>query len=349
MSEGPRIALLCRGSTRDGLGHVTRTASVAAEAALAGSAEMTVIGEPFVAGLLAGQPCPWAIVDGEDEAVSRIEAQRAELIFVDMLRLSPASMARLRRLGTVVGLSPVFDRLAELDLLIHRTRALPAGLPERVARRAGLEYAIIRPACARADRQRYERALSEPRLGVAVSMGGADAGNWTLATLRALRQARAPLLLWVLLGEGYGHCYNQLVAEAAASTRHEVILARTSASMWRVLSGCALAVLAAGTVSYEAVHAGLPAVNIVADPAHAFLLEELTELGACAAAHGPMPDAATLAGEAVDRLCRDRAALMTMHDRAAGLIDGLGARRAVREALAFHAARVGPAAHGAAA
>jgi spore coat polysaccharide biosynthesis predicted glycosyltransferase SpsG len=337
----PSAVFLCRGSTDDGLGHVMRSRTVALAAREALDARIIVIGDACVAPLLDGRGVPFTIARDEAEAASAVLEANPDIIFFDALALDDEIFDRVRTGRTAIGLSPVFSRLDDLDLVFHRTRALSPQLKavHRAGRlRAGLEYAVVRPGCEPIANDAFERAVSAKRLSLAISMGGGDAGNLTLETLRAVAEVEQPLLIWCLLGEGYGHCYNQLAA-AAASARHEIVLAKTSDSMWRVLSQCALAILAGGTVTYEAARAGLPAINLFPIDAHRFLARELIDRGA---ALESTPD--QLAAVVTD-LERHRDRLRAVRERCTSLLDGKGAQRIVRETIAHHQSRTPAAAH----
>jgi len=320
----------------------SRTVALAARDSL--DARVVVIGDDCVAPLLRDRGLRFTLTGTEDEAAEAALDANPDIVFFDALALDGAIFHRLRTGRTAVGLSPVFTHLRDLDLAFHRTRELSHELQavDRAGRlRAGLEYAVVRPGCEPIASDAFDRAVSAERLSLAISMGGGDAGNLTLESLRAVAEVERPLLIWCLLGEGYGHCYNQLAA-VAASARHEIVLAKTSDSMWRILSQCALAVLAGGTVTYEAARAGLPAINLFPIAEHRFLARELIELGA---ARECAPDRlAALVAE----LERDRDRLRAMRERCASLLDGQGAERIVRETIAHHQSRTRAAAHAAA-
>jgi spore coat polysaccharide biosynthesis predicted glycosyltransferase SpsG len=85
----------------------------------------------------------------------------------------------------------------------------------------------------------------------------------------------------VLLGEGYQHSYQDLVDVSRKFDNHEVILAKTNRSMWRVMGNCALAILAGGLTTAEAVFAGLPTINIFEVEDHKNIMLDLINRGAC--------------------------------------------------------------------
>jgi spore coat polysaccharide biosynthesis predicted glycosyltransferase SpsG len=333
----PSAVFLCRGSARDGLGHVMRSRTVALAGRDRLDPRLIVIGDRCARPLLDARDLEYEITPTDDAAANALAAIDPDIVFFDTLRLERDAFDRVRAGRFAIGLSPIFERQRDLDLVFHRTRALSPQLEEiqRLGRlRAGLEYAVIRPACQPIADAAFDAALSAERLSIALSMGGGDAGNLTLAALRELSTLDRPLLIWCLLGEGYGHCYNELAAAASASS-HEVLLAKTSDSMWRVLSQCALAVLAGGAVTYEAARAGLPSINLFPDPDHAFLASELIDRGASLSAGDSLARAAQL----VARLEASRDRLSDMRARCQSLIDGQGAQRVVNQTLALCAAR----------
>jgi spore coat polysaccharide biosynthesis predicted glycosyltransferase SpsG len=195
----------------------------------------------------------------------------------------------------------------------------------------GLKYAIFNERCLVIDDAGFERNLTLNELPIAVCMGGADAANKTLAVLRALKTLKDPSTIWVLLGEGYAHCYNQLVDAVRTSSRHEIILAKANRSMWRVLGNCAVAVLAGGLTTVEAVYAGLPTINLCERPEHHGLMRELFEAGV-ALDGGPFSEASLAALPATLReLGRHRDRLRAMRQRTRGLADLDGPKRVLRE------------------
>ncbi len=340
----PKVLCLCRGSVRDGLGHVTRTRTVARAFSHRADVRIVVVGDGCADALLAGRGLDYALVETEDDATAQCAAFAPDIVVFDLLTIAAARCREIARRATTVSLSPIFDAMSEVALLFHRTArhdprwSFASGGPEV---RAGLRYSVVSSHCARIPLDVYDAHLAEDALAIAVSMGGTDAANKSIQVIDHLRDAPGRLLIWLLLGEGYAHSYQDIV-ERMKGSPHEIILAKTNDSMWRILRTCSLAVLAAGTTAYEAAYAGLPSVNLLESRSSFFLIDELVAGGACL---GPAADfPAALAGlrEQVTRLDRDRATLRAMHQRGQALIDGHGAERIVEETLAFHLARRAP-------
>jgi spore coat polysaccharide biosynthesis predicted glycosyltransferase SpsG len=234
-----------------------------------------------------------------------------------------------RQAVLTVSISPVFDLAAHVDLLF--TRAAHFEPLRGVQIFGGLKYAIFNDRCVVIDDDTFERNLGIPELPVALCMGGADAANKTLSVLRALAEMPEPMTIFVLLGEGYAHSYNLLVDAVRTNLRHEVILAKASRSMWRVLSQCALGIMAGGLTTVEAVYAGLPTLNLFEKPEHGAMLQELFDVGVCL--NGGLISERSLqtAIHLLRRLNRDRDELRRMRQRTRGLADVHGPSRVLRE------------------
>jgi spore coat polysaccharide biosynthesis predicted glycosyltransferase SpsG len=165
-------------------------------------------------------------------------------------------------------------------------------------------------------------------MSVGIAMGGSDATNLTMRAIEVLGTIDERLLIWAMLGEGYGHSYDALVDAIRHTGRHEALLAKASHSMWTVLARTAVVVLAGGVTSYEAAYARVPAVNLTSE-SNRYLVEELSSAGV----------ALTLVGDdgwgdlphVVSRLAKDRDELFAMHRRSEDLIDGRGAMRVAHD------------------
>jgi spore coat polysaccharide biosynthesis predicted glycosyltransferase SpsG len=318
----PRVTFLCRGSTDVGLGHVMRSRTVADALAATGRAvvRFVAIGDDAVDALLRDRPYPVLVTADDAEAAAMVRATQPHVAAFDLTKFAPADFRRAATAARTVSLSPVFDRLPEIQTLFHRAARHPLG--PRPGWRLGPRWAVVRPGCSPIPEPGYLESIAPDRpLPVAVCMGGGDAANATRDVLERLRGIDRPLLIWALLGEGYRHSFDELERTVRADRRHEIILARTTNSMWQVLRGCAVAILAGGTVTYEAAAAGLPSINLLHDPDHAYLIDDLTAAGAAFAAR---PDSLA---PLIARFDADRPQLLAAHRAARGLVDGRAAER----------------------
>lgn len=327
----PRIQFVCRGGVRVGLGHVMRTRAVATAAKdQSAQVEVVVIGDESLTRTLMGRDLPFVAVQNDWQAFERVQSFDAHIAVFDLLDFDEHLLRLVATQRRTAGISPVFSGMNELDAVYTRAR-LPAEIMQRLDKPkvyAGAQFATIGPHCRRIDDPSYERAARAKRLAVAISMGGADAANNTLRVLQSIRQVRAPLLIWALLGEGYTHSYQSLVDCVGRDRRHEIILAKTRDSMWRILSQCGVAILAGGITTFEAAYAGIPAIVALDRAQDRFLIDELIDRNAAICAGAPMSDATlTALTDQLERFDADRNQLLRMHRAGRQLLDENGAAR----------------------
>jgi spore coat polysaccharide biosynthesis predicted glycosyltransferase SpsG len=328
MAESAPIVFVARASIKDGLGHLVRTLCVMKELPSTKEALLLALGDGAGRHLIeaAQVPCRWCVSD--DDAASEVSALHPETVVFDTLRFDDTSFERIKSAALVASLSPVFNQMHRVDELFHRTEKEDptwAHLPTRPRIHKGLQFAVLPAWLKRVDLQRYTEHVAEERLAVAISMGGTDAPNRTLQLLKLLGNCPTKLVLYVALGDGYTHSYEELLS-CARSNHHEIILLKSNESMWRVLSSCSLVICSGGLTTYEAAFIGLPAVNILQDARWAYLFEELCERGACRTL-APGADCLQQAVELVRYFSVNRADLTGMHRATRGLIPAGGARQ----------------------
>ncbi|HKB05742.1 MAG TPA: hypothetical protein VKD90_26215 [Gemmataceae bacterium] len=335
-----RVLVVCRGSSEHGLGHVMRARTVASWLARRMPVGVVGLGEPaLLSPLLWGRGFTFWVEPDPAGVLARHRQLAPDVVVFDTTVFPEEPFAEIRREAMVVSLSPAFNLQQHVDLVFHRTRSLTrdlTGLGPGVAVRRGLDYVVLRETCHRIPEEAYARNLERDPLAVAISMGGVDAGNNTLQLLSSVVQVPTPMLLWVLLGEGYAHSYQALADCASRNTRHEIILAKTTDSLWRVLETCSVALLAGGVTSYEAAYAGLPAIHLLQNDLGPPLVEELVDREVGLAVGPPFASALLRVNVELSRLEKARGELLAMHRRSHGLIDGRGAERIATEIEAFY-------------
>lgn len=331
----PRVLFVCRGSVRDGLGHVTRSRSVATELKSRCSVRMLVIGDETAENLLNSYSIDFTISANVQQVTQHFNDFYPDLVVFDLIELDFEIVRLICDRCKTVSLSPIFNAIQLVNAVFHRTRVhgnnwgIDSSGPEI---RSGLQYAIISDHCTQVSENAYRENLAHKTLSVAISMGGADAANKTLAILEKVSNIQEPILIWALLGEGYAHSYEDLVRSVRGS-KHEIILAKTNDSMWRILNTCSLAILASGTTTYEAVHAGIPSINTLETEDNYFLIKELVDNGACIYAGSTFEESLNAIPGIISRFCNDREALSKIHKNSRDLIDGRGAVRVADEIL----------------
>lgn len=335
-SKKTKALFICRGSLKDGLGHVIRSRRVAGAMKERFNTKMVVIGDESVENLLVNQDLNYTITPHDQHALNHFRHFAPDVVVFDMMHFDESYFETIKKTCRTVSLSPIFNCLARVDLMFHRTKVKGKNWPpdsDGSVIRCGLEYAVISDHCRQILEETYRANLEQETLAVAISMGGADAANKTLAILNKVKDVSDKVLFWALLGEGYTHSYEDLV-NCVRGSKHEIILAKTNDSMWRILNTCSLVILAGGTTTYEAVYAGLPSVNTLESEEHYFLIQELVEKGACAYAGYTFEESLHALRGIITRYSRHRNELLAMHERARNMIDGGGACR-VAEGIAL--------------
>ena len=146
MESFSRVMFLCRGSLRDGMGHVTRSRSVALEMTRHADVKFVVVGDSFTNNLLVDSGIDYQIVASVDEANQILNYFRPQVVFIDMLEMSENEFDALSSYSMTVSLSPIFNQQDNVDMVFSRTRLayLERGVRTRGPQlHCGPEYAII--------------------------------------------------------------------------------------------------------------------------------------------------------------------------------------------------------------
>lgn len=324
-----KILFIFKGSTEIGLGHVIRSTTLARNVIKTNPSydvKLALLGDGSLKKIFFD-------IDYESyllkDDLSCPPQDSWDVVFIDMIDISLEMFSFLRKNSRlIVSLSPVFNRMNDVDILFTRTSY--HGIDESASKvkiYAGLEYSIISDACLKIGAGTYEEILGKPTLSVAVSMGGGDAANKTLGILQEIKKCRVPTTFWVMLGEGYQFSYDHLVGEIARDTHHEIILARTNRSMWQILKNCALVILPGGITTYEAAYAGLPSVNLFSNFDQVYLVKELEEKGVCLSLGVLSEPYNGKINNTIESLYHNKKNLMQMHINSKDLIDGKASER----------------------
>lgn len=319
---------MVRSSIQDGLGHLVRSLCVAKELARSVPVHVVRIGDGSGAHLVAEAGLPSIECLGDEDAATLVLSSGARLCIFDTLRFDASCFDRISRMTTTVSLSPEFSCLEATDHLIHRTEHEDPrwnkthGFP-RIHK--GLRYTVLPSWLKRIPERIYREQASEDRLAVAISMGGADASNRTLALLDLLSEAPCSLVVFIALGDAYTHSYETLLRHAEHN-RQEVIVVKSNESMWRVLRTASLLLCAGGLTTYESAYVGIPSINVLRRNEWGYLFEELTEAGACVTVPAGKDSLKTTMRH-VAKLYRNRSSLFAMHAATKGLVPRDGALR----------------------
>ncbi len=324
-----KILVLCKASANIGLGHLIRSRTFAQslhQQGLEATVDFVVVGDSLANNLLQNFLYPFQHYQEENQVTLK---EQYDLAFFDTIHLAEDLLSAIKQRSKLcISLSPIFDHMGKMDLLFNRTKYIRStyeNLP--IHKYLGLEYTLIQPNCTKINSLVYQANLDRVNFPIALSMGGGDAPNKTLRFLRSLKKCKIPATFWVMLGEGYGHSYDELIQEIKADSTHEIILAKTNQSMWHILSNCVLAILPGGITSYEAIYAGLPAINIVDQERSYFLIKEPEEKKACFYG-GLLNDQSLMAlNRQIEHLYQHREQLLDIHQSAQNLIDDRAGER----------------------
>lgn len=326
-----KLQIICRGSTEDGLGHLFRVRTFAKTAQKLHDVEIIAIVQESLERILDDLACTVHFVRTDQDVLRFVNHSEADVLLFDLTRVDKGVfLAATERPLLTASLSPVFEHTEQIDILFTRSAKVPKILGVQIF--GGLKYAVFSEHCLVIGDVPYQHNLALPNLPIAVCMGGADAANKTLTVLQALMKFESESMIWVLLGEGYLHSYNALVECTRGDNRHEVILAKTNRSMWRIMSNCAVAILAGGLTTIEAIYAGLPTVNLFESQEHIDVMgTELFELGVCMNGGLFSDESLKTMMDILRDLNSNRDRLWEMHKRSKGLVDAMGSERVLHE------------------
>lgn len=148
-----KVAFICRASTGEGFGHLVRCQSMIEAKPADVETELIVLS------------------DNEDIVCD------ADAVVFDLNKMDAKNFGKLSKPLTV-SLSPLFEHIANVDLVFNRTKYLPIN-DIRGQIYAGLEYTVIGSHCQRVNDETYQRTLMNPPLAVGLGMAGR--GFWEMA------------------------------------------------------------------------------------------------------------------------------------------------------------------------
>lgn len=331
------FVFLVRASVQDGLGHLVRSLCVLRELAGRAPVHLFVVGDNSGAHLIEQARIPWTRCASDADAANRALQMQPTVAVFDLLSFEAQAFDRIASSAVTVSLSPEFSQMPKVDHLFHRTVHEPAswaGQPTFPTVHKGLRYTVLPAWLKRVRTEQYGEHLEEERLAIAISMGGTDAPNVTLALLRLFGQSPLNVVIWVALGDAYLHSYAELL-ECAAANRREIILLKSNESMWRVLRNASLVICAGGLTTYEAAYIGIPSINLIRHQDWMYLFEELTARGVCRSLL-PAPDRLERTVSMVADFAADRERLMQIHLSTRGVIPEGGAALIAAKLMQFH-------------
>lgn len=325
-----KIQIVCRGSKKHGLGHLFRSKSFANTASVDNEIEVIAIIQHDLECIFQNMNCCVHFVKGDSQVLSYVEKFLPDILVFDLLSIDKKVFSYCKEnIRTIVSISPIFEYMNSVDMLFTRSSTIKRIQGVKVY--SGLEYSIFGEHIEIINDRKYRSNISRSELSVAICMGGTDARNKTLLILSNLLGYSSNLTIWVFLGEGYTHSYDELVSTIRANPNHEIILAKTMRSMWRVLGNCSLAILSGGLTTTEAVYARLPTINLFEKKEHIKVVPpEFFEKEVCINGGLFSNNSLTKVNRLLKRLDSKRDLLWSMHERCKGLLDRKGSERAIK-------------------
>lgn len=272
--------IIARCSVAEGYGHFNRALSLYLELKKIGvGVKFALLGDltPHDTYLL--DPPDWEHFETDRSAVTFVQKFQARIVIFDCLTFDQEGFTSINEVANTVSLSPVFDQLDRVNVIIHRSRVTPKewqAFPRTQQIFGELDYSIVSPHVPRVSVEDFRSRIKESPLHLGVSMGGTDPKNDTSLVLEALGSFNRQIVTWVALGPGYKFSIDELV-ETAERSSSEIILLRSNESLWRIFRNVCLVITAGGITTYEAAMAGIPSVTIMKDPQKSFLALELSK------------------------------------------------------------------------
>ena len=223
------------------------------------------------------------------------------------------------------------DRPHDCDLLLDqtlgRTAAAYAGhVPDGCRLLLGPGYALLRPEFARARPAALARRQENgPVRRILVSMGATDPHNVTVVALEGIRRAGLKVEVDVVAGAASPHI--AALRALAEDIPFPVTIHESVDAMADLMARADIAIGAAGSTSWERCCLGLATLLVVTSENQRDIARSLTELGAT----GMLGSIDTLDADRIGTTLAEFSAgdeeRLDMNVRAAGVCDGLGARR----------------------
>lgn len=327
-----RLQVLVRadGGARIGAGHLMRTWSLAqalnevgCEVRFAGTAESRAL-----FGELGGAEESWLDVDDPNSPQALgARAGRCDLLVVDHYGLDHAFETACRPwVASILAIDDAPTRRHDCDLLLDQTwgrspAAYDGLLPGDCRLLAGSTWALLRPGFFRA-RIAAVTDRSSHLQRVFVALGATDASQTLIPCLESLRAAAPALCLDAIISSRAPH----LAEIRSAARRLDVSLHVDVRDVSNLMARAHVAVIAAGSVTWEACCAGLLPVLLVTADNQRDIAAALGDAGAALRC-----DDAVAVGPLVNTLLDDANRCAAIVSQAASLCDGLGARRVAME------------------
>jgi spore coat polysaccharide biosynthesis protein SpsF len=333
-----RILMRCDGDTQVGLGHVYRCLALADELREGHGCGVTFamargpVGFELVQ--QAGYPIEHKPDDRDedfwlDHVVQRLRPDALVLDVRSDLALSNVEGWRSSGL-LVVTLDDSSERRLAVDLAFYppvpQLRRMDwAGFTGQLY--VGWEWVVLRREFAQRPPQKpHERPV------VLVTMGGSDPAGLTLKAIGALDLLNEGFETVVALGPGF--CHHEALRDLLARTRRHFDVRQNVSDMPDLMAQADLAVASFGVTAYELAAMGVPAIYLCLTEDHTESASLFVDTGMAVCLGMSTQVTETMLAEVVGQLLNDVSSRLCMVDHVGNLVDGRGAERIARIAIA---------------
>lgn len=329
-----RIQIICKGNVKIGLGHLFRSRTFANQSIKAGHmVEVIAILEDNLWSILKTFDCKVLYSDNDSMVENWVNDYKPEVVVFDSIEFDLDMISRItcQNKHLSVSISPIFNCNHYMDVIFTRAPANNISCSNTKVL-SDIKYSIFSSYVRKTSDGAFLRHSNKVQLPVAICMGGVDASNKVYTLLKGLIQLEGECCFWVLLGEGYRHSYDDLVSLANSSSSHEIILAKTSKSMWDVMEQCVVGIFAGGITLLEGVYAGIPSLNIFEKHEHELVTPPIIFKKNAAINCGLVDDVGiSNVCSHISKFNSDRTSLLSMRKNCYGLIDKNGSHHILEE------------------
>ncbi len=290
----------------------------------------------------AGEPphAAWLLADPNDDANETYAALvgfgRADLLVVDHYAIDRRWEARLRAaVRTIVAIDDLADRQHDCDWLVdqnigaEREVRYDGRVRGTTALLLGPRFALLGKRFAELREASLGRRRADPALQLLVTMGGVDKTNATGAVLDALRDIEALGDAEATIVLGRTAPWVEDVQRRAANLPFSARVAVGVSNMAEIMANSDLCIGAAGTSVLERACLGLPSILVALAENQRTFLGDIAATGGALVLDDVDEIRQRLPGLLADLRRDGGVRLRAMSSAAAGLCDGLGARRVV--------------------
>jgi UDP-2,4-diacetamido-2,4,6-trideoxy-beta-L-altropyranose hydrolase len=195
----------------------------------------------------------------------------------------------------------------------------------------GSRYILLRPEfVARTPRQ---GSIKGPARRLLVTLGGADSDNVTLTVMRALETINSNALE-ALIVVGSANPHRRQIRDAAGRSRLPMRVVENAPDMAELMAWADVAVSAGGSTCWELAYMGVPTLAITMAENQLAVVEGLARTGAIVKLGWHHDLSTAELAQAIQDLVSDVAARTRMQGCGRTLVDGMGAKRVIKEMMA---------------